>query len=127
MVVEPHSPSWSVCAACGEHVEGDGGGPGLLPGAERLASERLEVLCEAPLRELLQGLAANPLGLLTLSRAKQRPPQEPVGDGPDRTTPVATGVETGLFWACGRRQWIAQPGVAGESLGVERPEKVAQT
>jgi hypothetical protein len=38
-----------VCAPGGEHVEGDGGGPGLLPGAERLAGERLEVLSEAPL------------------------------------------------------------------------------
>lgn len=64
-----------VCAPGGEHVEGDGGGPGLLPGAERLAGERLEVLCEAPLREFFQGLAANPLGPLTLSRAEQRPPQ----------------------------------------------------
>src|SRR5215210_1832885 len=39
----------SVCATCGEHVEGDGGGPGLLFGAERLTAERLEVLCEASL------------------------------------------------------------------------------
>ncbi len=39
----------SICASCGEHVEGDGGGPGLFSGAERLAGERLEVLCEAPL------------------------------------------------------------------------------
>ncbi len=38
-----------VRAPCGEHVEGDGGGPGLLLGAERLAGERLEVLCETPL------------------------------------------------------------------------------
>jgi hypothetical protein len=39
----------SVCATCGEHVEGDGSGPGLLTGAERFTGERLEVLCEAPL------------------------------------------------------------------------------
>jgi hypothetical protein len=38
-----------VRAPCGEHVEGDGSGPGLLLGAERLAGERLEVFCEPPL------------------------------------------------------------------------------
>src|SRR5215208_4172749 len=52
VVIEPHSGlpiCGSVCAACGEHVEGYGGGPGLFSGAEWLAGERLEVLCEAPL------------------------------------------------------------------------------
>src|SRR5215208_203963 len=124
--VTPACPSWSVCASCGEHVEGDGCGPGLFRGAERFAGERLEVLCEAPLRELLQGLAANTLSPLTLSRAKQRPPEEPVGDRPDRTAPIAARVEAGLFRAGGRRQWMAQTGVAGESLRVERVEKIAK-
>src|SRR5215207_7155131 len=109
-----------VCAARGEHIEGDSGGPGLLTRAERLAGERLEVLCDAPHREFLQGLAANPLGPFVLARAKQRPPQEPVGDGPYRTAPVAARVEAWLLGAGGRRQWMAQPGVACERLRVER-------
>ena len=45
----PKCRSVLIRAADGEHVEGDGGSPRLLPGAERLTGERLEVLCEAPL------------------------------------------------------------------------------
>src|SRR5215216_2345731 len=86
-----------IRAADGEHVEGDGCRPGLLAGAERLSGERLEVLGEAALRQLFQGLAAHTLGPGALPRAQKRPPEEPVGYGPDRSTPVATRVETGLF------------------------------
>src|SRR5215204_148721 len=115
-----------IRAADGEHVEGDGCRPGLLTGAERLAGERLEVLGEAAFRELFQGLAAHTLGPRALPRAQKRPPEEPVGDGPNRTAPVAARVEPGLF---GARRWgqrIAKVGVTGKILRVERPEEVVQ-
>src|SRR4051794_14391618 len=102
----------------GEHIEGDGCGPGLLSGAERLAGERLEVLGEAALRELFEGVAAHALGPLALSRSEQRPPQEPVGDGPDRSAPVAAWVEAGLFGAGRGGQRMAKIGVTGEVVRV---------
>src|SRR5215203_4732420 len=115
-----------IRAADGEHVEGDGCRPGLLAGAERLSGERLEVLGEAALRQLFQGLAAHTLGPSALPHAQKRPPKEPVGDGPDRSTPVAARVETGLFGARRWGQWIAKIGVTGKILRVERPEEVVQ-
>ena len=36
-------------------IQGDGGGPGLFSGIERLAGERLEVLAEAAFGDLLEG------------------------------------------------------------------------
>ena len=44
-----------LAASGGEEVQGDGGGPGLVVGAEQLAGERLEVLPEPTDHDLFQG------------------------------------------------------------------------
>ena len=57
----------------GEHVEGDGGGPGLLVGTEGFAGEGLEVLGEAAFGELSEGLPANMRGAVGLPGPDERP------------------------------------------------------
>ena len=43
----PRGSSGSIYFAGGEHVEGDGGGPGLFSRAQRFSCERFEVFGEA--------------------------------------------------------------------------------
>src|SRR5687768_1830099 len=108
-------------------VEGHGRRPRLLIGAQGLAREGLVVLPKTAVRELRDGVVLEPGCSFPLSRALQRPPQEPVHHGPDRTPPVATGKEAQVVRAGAGREWPAEVGVAGESVRFENPETLLQT
>src|ERR671916_2330342 len=104
-------------------VESHGCRPRLLIRTQSLAREGLVVLSKAPVGELREGVALEPVRPLPFPRDLQRPPQQPVHDGPDRTAPVAAGEEARIVRAGAWRERPAEVGVAGESVRVEDLEE----